>query len=81
MARHLAREYLRRLKGDLLGVGFEHIADFLNSLESGRGLSLPGLNLKFAKGWIFPEKVRIGDYRPGDHRALATGPFRRSAAP
>ncbi len=27
-ARHLAREYLRRLKGDLLGVGFEHIADF-----------------------------------------------------
>lgn len=61
-ARHLAREYLRRLKGDLLGVGFEHIADFLQSLESGRGLSLPGLNLKFSKGWIFPEKVRIGDY-------------------
>jgi tRNA(Ile)-lysidine synthase len=61
-ARHLAREYLRRLKGDLLGVGFEHIADFLQSRETGRGLSLPGLNLKFAKGWIFPEKVRIGDY-------------------
>jgi len=63
LARHLAREYLRRLKGDLLGVGFEHIADFLQSLETGRGLSLPGLNLKFAKGWIFPEKVRIADYR------------------
>ncbi len=61
-ARHLAREYLRRLKGDLLGVGFEHIADFLESLRSGRGLSLPGLNLRFSKGWIFPEKVRIGDY-------------------
>jgi len=63
VARHLAREYLRRLKGNLLGVGFEHIADFLNSLETGRGLSLPGLNLKFAKGWIFPEKVRVADYR------------------
>ena len=62
LARHLAREYLRRLKGNLLGVGFEHIADFLQSLESGRGLSLPGLNLKFAKGWVFPEKVRIGEY-------------------
>ncbi len=62
-ARHLAREYLRRLKGNLLGVGFEHIADFLQSLETGRGLSLPGLNLKFARGWIFPEKTRIGDYR------------------
>jgi len=62
-ARHLAREYLRRLKGDLLGVGFEHIVDFLGSLETGRGLSLPGVNLKFAKGWIFPEKVRIADYR------------------
>jgi len=62
LARHLAREYLRLLKGDLLGVGFEHIADFLLSLETGRGLSLPGLNLKFSKGWIYPEKVRIGDY-------------------
>jgi tRNA(Ile)-lysidine synthase len=62
-ARHLAREYLRMLKGNLLGVGFEHIADFLKSLETGRGLSLPGLNLKFAKGWIFPEKTRLGDYR------------------
>ena len=62
LARHLAREYLRLQKGDLLGVSFEHIADFLQSLETGRGLSLPGLNLKFSKGWIFPEKVRIGDY-------------------
>jgi tRNA(Ile)-lysidine synthase len=63
LARHLAREYLRRLKGNLLGVGFEHVAAFLESLESGRGLSLPGLNLKFAKGWIFPDTVRIADYR------------------
>ncbi|MCU0235738.1 MAG: tRNA lysidine(34) synthetase TilS [Acidobacteria bacterium] len=62
-ARHLARECLRRLKGDLLGVGFEHIAGFLDSLDTGRGLSLPGLNLKFAKGWIFPEKIRIADYQ------------------
>lgn len=70
-ARHLAREYLRRLKGDLLGIGFEHIADFLQNLRTGRGLSLPGLNLKFSKGWIFPEKIRIGDYRqeiPGSGR-------------
>ncbi|MCU0277162.1 MAG: hypothetical protein MUF02_10005, partial [Acidobacteria bacterium] len=63
VARHLAREYLRRLKGNLLGVGYEHIAGFLQSLETGRGLSLPGLNLKFAKGWVFPEKIRIDDYR------------------
>jgi tRNA(Ile)-lysidine synthase len=62
-ARHVAREYLRLQKGDLLGVGFEHIAAFLQSLETGRGLSLPGLNLKFAKGWVFPEKTRIADYR------------------
>ena len=63
VARHLAREYLRLLKGNLLGVGFEHIADFLRSLETGRGLSLPGLNLRFSKGWIFPEKMRIADFR------------------
>jgi tRNA(Ile)-lysidine synthase len=70
LARHVAREYLRRLKGNLLGIGFEHIADFLNSLETGRGLSLPGLNLKFAKGWIFPEKIRIGAY---DQKIPGTG--------
>jgi len=63
LARHLAREYLRRLKGNLLGVGFEHVAAFLASVESGRGLSLPGLNLKFAKGWIYPQGVRVADYR------------------
>jgi tRNA(Ile)-lysidine synthase len=63
LARHLAREYLRKLKGNLLGVGYDHVADFLRSLETGRGLSLPGLNLKFSKGWIFPEKTRIADYR------------------
>ncbi len=63
LARHLAREYLRRVKGNLLGIGYEHVAAFLASVETGRGLSLPGLNLKFAKGWIFPEPVRIGDYR------------------
>jgi len=62
MARHLAREYLRLLKGNLLGISFEHIVDFLHSLESGRGLSLPGLNLKFSKGWIFPEKARLDAY-------------------
>jgi tRNA(Ile)-lysidine synthase len=63
VARHLAREYLRLLKGDLLGIGFAHIVDFIESLETGRGLSLPGLNLKFSKGWIFPEKIRIQGYR------------------
>jgi tRNA(Ile)-lysidine synthase len=63
VARHLAREYLRRVKGDLLGVGYEHVADFLRSLETGRGLSLPGLNLKFSRGWVYPERVGIDDYR------------------
>lgn len=63
LARHLAREYLRWVKGDLLGVGSEHVAAFLESVASGRGLSLPGLDLKFAKGWIYPEKFRISDYR------------------
>ncbi len=71
LARHLAREFLRQLKGNLLGVDYEHIAAFMQSLESGCGLSLPGLNLKFSKGWIFPEKTRIGSYNqeiPGTGR-------------
>ena len=63
LARHLVREYLRRLKGNLLHIGAEHIATFLDSLETGRGLSLPGVNLRFEKGWIFPEHIQIPDYR------------------
>jgi len=62
-ARHLAREYLRRVKGDLLGVGVGHVAAFLDSVRSGRGLSLPGVTLSFSKGWIFPEKTRLPGYR------------------
>ena len=71
MARHLAREYLRRVKGDLLGVGIEHVAAFLESVETGRGLSLPGVNLSFAKGWIHPDSLRVKGYRlevPGTGR-------------
>jgi tRNA(Ile)-lysidine synthase len=63
LARHLIREYLRRLKGNLLHIGSEHVAAFLDSLETGRGLSLPGVNLRFEKKWIFPEHIRIPDYR------------------
>jgi tRNA(Ile)-lysidine synthase len=62
VARHLAREYLRRLKGDLLGIGLEHVAAFLESVETGRGLSLPGVSLGFAKGWIYPDSLQIGTY-------------------
>jgi tRNA(Ile)-lysidine synthase len=63
LARHLVREYLRRLKGNLLHIDSEHIAAFLDSLETGRGLSLPGVNLRFEKSWIFPEHIQIPDYR------------------
>ena len=62
-ARHLAREYLRRVKGDLLGVGIGHVAAVLDSVRSGRGLSLPGVTLSFSKGWIFPEKTRLPGFR------------------
>ncbi len=59
MRRHLAREYLRRIKGDLIGVGYRHVEEFLGCLDSGRGLSLPGGDLRFDKGWVRPHGTTV----------------------
>jgi len=61
LRRQVVREYLRRLKGNLADITVEHV-DALASRPDARGISLPGLNLRFEKGFFFPEKPRLAEY-------------------
>jgi tRNA(Ile)-lysidine synthase len=71
--RHIIREYLRLLKGDLLDIDFEHIeAVRTKHLERG-GLAIPGIELTFHKGYIFPRGFTVPSYR---YNAASPGPVR-----
>lgn len=62
LQRHIIREYLRLLKGNLLNIDFEHI-EAIRSLNSRTGgLAVPGIELTFHKGFIFPNDFFIPDY-------------------
>ena len=62
MKRNILREYVRMLKGNLLDIDFEHIENILQNLSRTKGISIPGLNLTFHKGFIFPHDLSIPDY-------------------
>ena len=69
LARHLAREYLRRLKGNLLGVGYEHIARFSKQ---------PGDGTRPVPARFEPEVLERMDISgKGPHRRLSAGDRRR----
>jgi len=63
--RHIVREYIRRLKGNLLNIGFEHI-ETVRTQQVGKremgGAAIPGLELKFHKGFIFPKNIIVPGY-------------------
>lgn len=60
--RHVIREYIRLLKGDLLNIGFAHIEAIRTQSQSMQGLAIPGLELKFHKGFIFPAGLTVPGY-------------------
>lgn len=60
--RHVIREYIRLLKGNLLNIGFAHIEAVRTRAQSMRGLAIPGLELKFHKGYIFPAGLTVPGY-------------------
>ncbi|MCX6580646.1 MAG: tRNA lysidine(34) synthetase TilS [Candidatus Aminicenantes bacterium] len=62
MQRHVIREYIRLLKGNLLNIGFAHIEAVRTRAQSMRGLAIPGLELKFHKGYIFPAGLTVPGY-------------------
>ncbi len=62
LQRHIVREYLRLLKGNLLNISYLHIQQFLEAKESKKGLSLPGLNIVFSKGYAYKDDFHIPSY-------------------
>lgn len=61
--RYIIREYIRILKGDLLNIDFNHIENIINTSSESKGISIPGIDLKFHKGYIFPGDIFIPDYK------------------
>jgi tRNA(Ile)-lysidine synthase len=62
MQRHIIREYIRMLKGNLLNIDFEHIEAVRTRHRETRGLAVPGIELTFHKGFIFPGDFSLPDY-------------------
>lgn len=62
LQRHIMREYIRLLKGDLLDIDFKHVENILNNISKSRGTAIPGLELRFNKGYIYPKNLSIPGY-------------------
>jgi tRNA(Ile)-lysidine synthase len=60
--RHIIREYIRLLKGNLLNISFDHIEAVRTQHWVKRGLAIPGIELKFHKGFIYPANLSISNY-------------------
>lgn len=60
--RHVLREYLRRLRGDLLEISLSHIEALMPSNPSRRHLSLPGITLTRQKQFLFPRNFSVPAY-------------------
>jgi len=68
--RHIVREYVRLLKGNLLNIDFEHIEAVRTLHSKTGGLAIPGIELTFHKGFIFPREFSVPGY---DCRVASTG--------
>lgn len=62
LQRHVLREYLRRLRGDLLEISLSHIEALMPSNPSRRHLSLPGITLTRQKQFLFPKNFSVPAY-------------------
>jgi tRNA(Ile)-lysidine synthase len=60
--RHIIREYIRLLKGNLLNIDFRHIEEVRTSWMQSKGVAIPGLELAFKKGYIFPVRFTVPNY-------------------
>lgn len=60
--RHILREYVRMLKGDLLEIGFDHIEGILTIKRPPEALSLPGVELVLEKDFLMPGDFSLPDY-------------------
>jgi len=62
LQRHVLREYLRRLRGDLLEISLAHVEALMPPNPSTRHLSLPGITLTRQKDFLFPRDFSAPTY-------------------
>jgi len=62
LQRFILREYIKRIKGDLLNIDFDHVENIIHNYSDYGGISVPDLDLKFHKGFLFPGNIHIPDY-------------------
>lgn len=60
--RHIVREYIRLLKGNLLNIEFRHIEEIRTGHHQTSGVAIPGIELSFKKGFIYPRRISIPEY-------------------
>jgi len=61
--RHIIREYIRLIKGNLFNIGFEHINDLLNAIANKHSIAIPGVELTISKGYLYPSDTVINSYK------------------
>ncbi len=63
LRRHIIREFIRSIKGDLLNIDFEHIEALTDNHEEKKGISVPGINFSIKKGFIYQDMISIPGYK------------------
>ncbi len=59
LIRHLLREYIRRQKGNLLGLSFAHVEELRAKLGTTSALAIPGLTLATSPHFLYPQPLRL----------------------
>ncbi len=62
MKRHIIRELIRSIKGNLLNIDFGHIEQLTDTQLEHKGISIPGINFSIKKGFMFDQKTEIPEY-------------------
>lgn len=60
--RHILREYLRSILGNLFNISFKNLENMLNSIKNVQNISLPGVDLSIKKGFMFPTDINLKHY-------------------
>jgi hypothetical protein len=50
------------VKGDLLAIDFEHVENIITGVSQSKGIAIPGVELRFHKGYIYPKDLAIPGY-------------------
>ncbi len=61
--RHILREYLRSILGNLFNISFKNLENMLSSVKNEQNISLPRLELSIKKGFMFPADIKLKPYK------------------